>query len=182
MEWRMQARTGLIALLSAVTLLSACAPTGTPQLMNLRSSTDGPDEFAVLPPKSLEMPKDLTQLPTPTLGGVNLTDRNPANDAIVALGGKVTQLTSGYPATDAGLVSFASRFGAVPDIRSALAAEDLKWRQTHRGLLLQRWFGLSVYYQAYAPLSLNPYAELAYWRAQGVPTPSAPPPSRKNSR
>jgi len=171
----MQARTGLLALLSAVTLLSACAPTGTPQLMNLRSSTDGPDEFAVLPPKSLELPTDLTSLPQPTPGGVNLTDRNPAGDAIVALGGKAIKPSAGYAAADAGLVGFTSRFGASADIRGQLAAEDLVWRQKHQGLILQRLIGLSVYYQAYAPLSLDPYAELAFWRARGVATPAAPP-------
>ena len=175
----MQARTGLLALLSAAMLLSACAPS-PPHLMNLRSSTDGPDEFAVLPPKSLQMPTDLTGLPQPTPGGANLTDRNPASDAIVALGGKVAVPTAGYPAADAGLVGFADRFGTSADIRSQLAEEDLVWRQKHQGLLLQWLFALPTYFQAYAPLSLDPYAELAYWRALGVSTPAAPPKAGKS--
>jgi hypothetical protein len=172
----MQARTGLLALLGAVTLLSACAPSGTPHLMNPRSTTGGPDEFAILPPKGLEMPKDLAALPPPTPGGANLTDRDPTGDAIIALGGKVAKPTSGYPAADAGLVGFADRFGAVPaDIRAELAAADLQWRQTHQGLLLQRWFNMNTYFEAYLPFALDQYGELQYWRSQGVATPAAPP-------
>lgn len=175
MERRMQARTGLLALVGAVTLLSACAPS-TPQLMNLRSSTGGPDEFAILPPKSLEMPGNLAALPPPTPGGANLTDRDPAGDAILALGGKVAKPAAGYPAADVGLVGFVGRFGAPPsDIRDQLAADDLIWRQKHQGLLLQRWFNMDVYFKAYAPLALEPYAELQFWRDRGVATPAAPP-------
>jgi hypothetical protein len=171
----MTARSGFIAGLGAVLLLSACAPE-TPELMNLRSSTGGPDEFAILPPKSLELPENLAALPPPTPGGSNLTDRDPAGDAILALGGKPSTPGEGYPAADAGLVAFANRFGTPSsNIRAQLAAEDLEWRRTHQGLLLQRWFNLNVYYQAYLPLALNPYAELQVWRAAGVATPSAPP-------
>jgi hypothetical protein len=170
----MQARTRFIARLGAVLLISACAPS-TPHLMNPRSTSGGPDEFAILPPKSLEMPKDLAALPPPTPGGANLTDRDPAGDAILALGGKVSAPGTGFPAADAGLISFADRFGAPGDIRAQLAAEDLKWRQEHQGLLLQRWFNLNVYYKAYQPFALNQYAELQYWRSLGLATPSAPP-------
>ena len=46
-----------------------------PQLMNLRSSTNGPDEFSIVPPKPLEMPEDLAALPEPTPGGENRTDQ-----------------------------------------------------------------------------------------------------------
>ena len=83
----MQAARGkaVIALL-AVPGLSACG-NGTPELMNLRTA-DGPDEFGIVPPKPLEMPESLSDLPEPTLGGSNRTDRNPEADAVVALGGK----------------------------------------------------------------------------------------------
>lgn len=171
----MRARSGLIAGLGAVLLLSACAPE-TPELMNLRSSTGGPDEFGVLPPKSLELPDNLAALPVPTPGGANLTDRDPEGDAILALGGTPQAAGTGYPAADAGLVAFAYRFGTPgSDIRAQLAAEDLEWRRTHQGLLLQRLFNMNVYYLAYAPLALDPYAELQIWRAAGVATPAAPP-------
>ena len=175
----MPARTGLLALAGAVMLLSACA-SSTPQLMNLRSTTGGPDEFAILPPKSLEMPVNLAALPPPTPGGANLTDRDPSGDAIAALGGTASKPGAGTPAADAGLVGFVYRFGTPVNIRSQLAAEDLAWRQDNQGLLLQRLFNMNVYYLAYAPLALDPYAELSFWRNRGVATPAAPPnPSRR---
>ena len=144
-------------------------------MMNLRSSTDGPDEFAILPPKGLEMPPDVAALPDPTPGGGNLTDQNPRADAIVALGGKAPAVTDGPPATDAGLVNFAARHGVQAGIRATLAAEDLRYRQTHRGRPLERLFNVNTYYKAYAGFWLDAYAELARWRAAGVATPSAPP-------
>ena len=58
-----------------------------PQLMNLRSSTAGPDEFSIVPPKALEMPEDLAALPEPTPGGENHTDPRPKDEAVLALGG-----------------------------------------------------------------------------------------------
>ena len=72
--------------LAGALILSACTQSA-PELMHLRSTTNGPDEFAVLPPKALELPADLTSLPAPTPGASNLTDQHPMDDAIVALGG-----------------------------------------------------------------------------------------------
>lgn len=169
----MQARTGLLALACAA-MLSACASQDAPHLMNLRSATDGPDEFAILPPKGLEMPKDITALPEPTPGGANLTDRDPRGDAIAALGGKPGKAT-GVPAGDRGLVAYAGRRGVTADIRTLLAAEDLDWRRRHDGRLLERLFAVSVYYKAYLAFQLDQFQELRLWRARGVPTPSAPP-------
>jgi hypothetical protein len=157
-------------------MLSACASGGTPHLMNLRSATDGPDEFAILPPKALEMPKDLTALPAPEPGGANLSDRNPEADAIAALGGKVAKPAGGIAAADQGLVAYADRKGLTADIRSLLAAEDLDWRKHHDGRLLERVFAVSVYYRAYRDFALDQFQALQFWRAQGVATPSAPPP------
>ncbi len=175
----MKARSGLLALVCAATL-SACAGSGTPQLMNLRSASDGPDEFSILPPKGLEMPADLTALPDPTPGGANLTDRDPKGDAIAALGGKPAKAPAaafaGVPAGDRALLAYAGRFGLVQGIRDLLAAEDLDWRRRHDGRLLERLFDVSVYYKAYRDFQLNQFQELAYWRSRGAATPSAPPP------
>ena len=82
---------------AAMLLLSACGPGKTPQLMNVRSATNGPDEFSILPPLALELPEDLAALPEPTPGGENLTDPRPFDDAIVALGGKPSAV-AGLPA------------------------------------------------------------------------------------
>ncbi|PHQ94452.1 MAG: pyruvate/2-oxoglutarate dehydrogenase complex, dihydrolipoamide acyltransferase (E2) component, partial [Marinosulfonomonas sp.] len=48
----MQIARGTIALaLIAVLAVSACGGRKDPQLMNIRSNTDGPDEFTILPGK-----------------------------------------------------------------------------------------------------------------------------------
>jgi hypothetical protein len=159
----------------ALLALGACgAHKGAPHLMNLHSSSKGPDEFALLPPKALALPEDLTALPDPTPGGENLTDQHPMDDAIVALGGKVPAV-SGIPASDAGLVRYAGRAGGSADIRASLAADDLAWRKKHPGKLLERAFSLTIYFDVYKAMWLDTYAELQRWRDAGVRTPSAPP-------
>ncbi|MGB4908683.1 MAG: DUF3035 domain-containing protein, partial [Tabrizicola sp.] len=69
---------------AAMVTLAACGGKGDPQLMNLRTG-QGPDEFAIVPPKALEMPESLADLPEPTPGGFNRTDQTPEADAAVAL-------------------------------------------------------------------------------------------------
>ena len=161
----------------ALVLVTGCASTErAPRLMNLRNGADGPDEFAILPPKALVSPVDLTALPEPTPGGVNLTDPNPQADAVAALGGK--PLGAGT-AVDGALVTYASRAGVTPGIRATLAADDLAFRQTHKGRPLERLLGVTTYYRAYRAYALDAYSELARWRAAGVATPSAPPKSTK---
>ena len=157
--------------------LSACGKGGddVPQLMNLRSATNGPDEFAILPTRPLELPEDLTAIPEPTPGQGNLTDPDPQADAIAALGGSLRP-AGGVPAQDAGLTSYAGRNGVTAGIRSTLAAEDLAFRQKNDARLLERIFDLNVYFRVYDPQSLNQHAELRRWRAAGARTPSAPPP------
>lgn len=146
-----------------------------PQLMNLRSSTQGPDEFAIVPPKALEMPEDLALLPEPTPGGENRTDQRPKDDAVLALGGTPRQSGGAVPASDGALVSYAARNGVASDIRPTLAAEDLKHRQKNNGRLLERLFAVNVYYKAYRKHRLAQQFELERWRAAGAGTPSAPP-------
>jgi hypothetical protein len=163
----------------ALMALAACGGgKGTPHLMNLRSGTDGPDEFSILPPKALAIPPDLTVLPEPTPGGANLTDQNPMADAVVALGGK-PHSAGGIPAADSRLVTYASRNGLTTGIRASLAADDLAFRKKHPGKLLERAFGLTTYFDAYKSMWLDAYAELAKWRAVGARTPSAPPEGTK---
>ena len=147
--------------------------------MNLRSSTDGPDEFAILPPKALSMPTDIAALPDPTPGGANRTDPHPQDDAVVALGGKVPAQIAGIPAVDGGLVNYSSRNGVTAGIRDTLGSEDLDFRRKHPGRILERTFGLNVYYKAYKDYWLDAYAELARWRQAGLATPSAPPANLK---
>ncbi|MES2432278.1 MAG: DUF3035 domain-containing protein [Pseudomonadota bacterium] len=156
---------------AALFALSACSEKA-PELMNLRSDSNGPDEFAILPPKALELPTSLAELPAPTPGGGNLTDPHPQDDAIAALGGKAPATTG---VSDAGLYNYATRQGVTPGIRATLAAEDLEFRKKNNGRPLERLFNLNVYYKAYAKQSLDQHAELLRWRAAGARTPSAPP-------
>lgn len=174
----MQAARGLIACVAMAALLTVAAcGKSTPQLFNLRSTTNGPDEFGILPPKALDLPEDLdlTVLPEPTPGATNRADPNPNADAIVALGG--TPGTPGIiPASDAELYNHANRYGLTPEIRQTLAAEDLEYRRTHKPRVLQRAFGQNTYFQSYRRQALDQQAELQRWRRAGVRTPSAPPP------
>lgn len=165
------ARSALAAAGIALVLLSACGRNDSPpNLMNIRS-TEGPDEFGILPPKALTLPESLTDLPEPTPGGANLTDPTPNEDAIAALGGR----PGGGAAGDAGLIGHVSRYGVSADIRSTLASADLAFRSKNRGRPLERLFNLNVYYRVYQPQSLNQQKELERWRALGARTVSAPP-------
>lgn len=167
-----QARFGLTAIALGVAFaLAGCSSGKMPELMNL-TSKDGPDEFAIVPPKPLSMPKDFANLPAPTPGGGNLSDPTPESDAILALGGRPQASGTGV---DAQLFAHAGRFGRDSNIRQTLTEEDLQWRRQNNGRLLERWMNLTVYYKAYEDMSLNQQAELARWRKAGARTPSAPP-------
>lgn len=171
----MRASLGVKALTAvAILALAGCGGDRDPRLMNLRSATPGPDEFGILPPKPLGMPQDLATLPEPMPGGTNRTDPTPLDDAVLALGGTVGART-GIPAADGALYAHAARFGVAGDIRATLAAEDLQYRRDNDGRLLERLLDVNVYFRAYRRQSLDQHAELAIWRARGLPTPSAPP-------
>ncbi|MFV2035595.1 MAG: DUF3035 domain-containing protein, partial [Halocynthiibacter sp.] len=72
----------IVFAMMAMLVLSACGGREkTPDLMNIRSTSPGPDEFAILPGKPLQAPDDYTSLPEPTPGGSNLTDPTPQADA-----------------------------------------------------------------------------------------------------
>jgi Protein of unknown function (DUF3035) len=167
--------TRTVFALAAAVVLSACGNgNDTPSLFNLEQQGNGPDEFAILPPRPLQLPENLAELPAPTPGGANLTDPTPNADAIVALGGN-PGAAGGIPAGDAALVAHAGRLGTTPGIRDRLASEDLEWRRDNQGRVLERLFNVNVYYRAYADQSLDQQRELAFWRSRGARTPSAPP-------
>lgn len=160
----------IVFALCTVLGLAACSQ-GDPSLMNLRSNQSGPDEFAVLPTKPIEIPTDLAALPEPTPGGTNRTDPTPEADAIAALGGNAARgggLTNSF-------LAHTTRFGIEAGIRDTLATEDLAFRRDNDGRLLERLFGVNVYYSAYRPISLDRYAELERLRRAGIRTPAAPP-------
>lgn len=161
------------ALIGASLLALVACSSGTPQLMNLRNTEDGPDEFAVLPTEPLQIPENLAALPEPTPGARNRVDPDPEGDAIAALGGN-----PGRGSSAGDLVGYATHFGVAADIRPVLAAEDEEFRRRNDGRLLERVFNNNVYFRAYRQQSLDRYAELERLRRMGVRTPAAPPPAQ----
>ena len=158
----------------AVVSLSACASGGG--LRDLSTSSDGPDEFSVLPTAPLIIPDNLNPLPAPTPGGTNPVDPNPKAQAIAALGGQpAAAFAGGIPAADAALVAHAGRNGTTADIRGVLAAEDAAFRGARARLSAGSLFGGDRYFRAYAAQALDAYATLNQFRNLGVATPTAPP-------
>lgn len=166
-----------VLLTFCVLALGACESSG--KLMTL-ASDDGPEEFAIVPSKPLELPPDLAALPAPTPGGSNITDQNPDADAVAALGGNPAQLAAqGVGAGDGALIAHAGRHGVTPGVRQITAQEDVEYRRRNGRRLLEVVARSNVYYRAYRRQSLDSQAELDRWRPTGVQTPTAPPaPSR----
>lgn len=172
----MRATRCSLGVLATALVLGACSGTDQPILMNLSGSTTGPDEFAILPTRPLEMPASLSDLPQPAPGAANRADPQPMADAVAALGGNPAALErTAIGAGDGALVAHAARFGVSSDIRERLAVEDLEFRRQNQGRLLERLFGVNVYFKSYRVMALDRYAELERWRRAGVRTPAAPP-------
>jgi hypothetical protein len=155
-----------------VTMVSAC---GSDRGLRSLSSGQGPDEFRVEPTRPLELP-DSSALPTPTPGGVNITDATPNADTIVALGGNpAAQSRGGVPSSDSALVARAGRYGVSSTIRTDLAQEDEAFRRRKARGGVFNLFGRDRYFRAYARQALDAYTELQRFRNLGVRTPTAPP-------
>lgn len=146
-------------------------------LHDIRSSSSGPDEFAILPGKPLQAPPNFTDLPAPTPGAANLTDQNPLGDGVAAFGGKPERLVpGGVPAGDAALVRAASRNGVQPNIREELAAADEDLRRRKSRFTKIRIVRTDRYNDVYKRESLNPRNESnRFRRSTGIRTPSSPP-------
>ena len=166
---------GFVLAVFTVATLSACSGSDKP-LHDLRGTGNGPDEFAVLPVKPLEMPTSFSTLPEPTPGVSNLADPNPTGGAYAALGGRSDGgIAGGVPAADSALVQAAGRYGVTPGIRETLANEDESFRRRRGRLSGFGLFGGGNYFRTYASMALDAYAELIRFRNLGVQTPSAPP-------
>lgn len=161
----------VIGVLLLTLALSACGNRNSDvtRLHNLRSPHNGPDEFAILPVKPLQMPTDMKALPEPTPGERSLTDQNPMEDAVSALGGK-----PGAGVSDPALLAAATRTGVQPEIRETLAREDLRLRQRRGARPLERLFRTPVYGRVYARQSVQPFSILDLFRPRGVRTPAVP--------
>lgn len=160
------------ALILTTFAVSACANQG---LRDLRSTSDGPDEFIVEPSGELQSPPDYASLPAPTPGGSNRTDTNPMGDMVVELGGRPGDATAPVPSSDGALVTAASRMGVTPNIRQALATEDAEFRRKQSRFTQFRLFREDIYNRAYRSQALDPFSTANAWRRAGVATPSYPP-------
>ena len=162
-------------LLGLVFLTAAgCSRRENPELLQLKSTGDGPDEFSIVPNKPLETPENFAYLPPPTAQGTSRAEPQPQKDVFVALGGSGAVTTT--RASESGVLAYTTRFGRSANIRAELAASDLDYRRRNDALFLERVFNVSKYFDAYSSQSLDQDRELERFRAAGVPTPGAPPP------
>jgi len=166
----------VISLIAALGLVGCGSYERDITLRDVRSASPGPDEFSVLPSKTLQAPENYTTLPTPTPGQANLTDQNPRGDAVAALGGKAERLTpAGVPRNDGALVTYASRNGVDPSIRTSLAQNDEEFRRRKSRFTKFRLFKTDRYSEVYKRETLDPRREMKRYRSTGVRVPTAPP-------
>lgn len=153
-------------------LIAGCANVG---LRDLQSTSSGPDEFGIKPVGALEEPTNYSELPTPTPGGTNITDKSAIADGTRAFGGRPSDPNGPIPASDGALVQHASRLGVAPNIRGDLAETDAAFRKRKARFTQFRIVPVDRYNQAYKREALDARAEQNRWRSAGARTPSAPP-------
>lgn len=174
-------RLALPLILIACTGLAACGgvkrdPDKSFPLHKIRPTSNGPDEFTIVPGKPLETPPSFVELPDPTPGGKNRTDQTPEADAVAALGGNPAALEDrGVGRGDGSLVAATTKRGVDPNIRTTLAAEDEDFRYRKWVFSRFRIFGSDEYFRAYEKQSINRRKTESLWRRAGAVTPSAPP-------
>jgi Protein of unknown function (DUF3035) len=158
------------ALCVAPLVLAGCAG-GLAGSLRRAGVSQSPDEFMVLPTRPLEMPESFATLPPPKPGTVNRVDYRPHSEAIAGLTGRPAV------ATASGAALLARTGSGQPGIRSEVAAEDVTWRQTHHGRLLERIFARDQDDVIYRQMVLDAPAEFERMRASGARVPAATPSS-----
>lgn len=162
----------LALMFGLITLFAGCANVG---LRELRSNSEGPDEFGIAPVAALQEPDSYSQLPAPTPGGTNRADRNALAEGAVAFGGRLSDPNAPVPSSDGALVRHTSRLGVSSNIRETLAQTDADFRRRKARLTQYRIVPVDRYNQAYRREALDPQAERERWQRAGARTPSAPP-------
>lgn len=169
-----------LAILAITTLvITGCSLTGddgddVPKLLQFKNEGP-PDELSVVSSKPLVFPDPTIGLQPPLPNGWNRANQTPRAEAIAKLGGNPASSSSVAAFNDRNLTRYSTRFGYDPAIRQRLEAEDLAYRKKNDGLFLERVFNVNIYYDAYRPMSIDPYVELQRLRNQNVKTPAAPP-------
>ena len=167
------------AVITALAALAGCSIGGSddnemPQLLQFKN--DGrPDELATVSTRPLEYPDLSIQLQPPRWDGVNRADRRPEEEVIATLGGSERTGQKAPAAKNRKMIAYSTRYGIDPMIKQKLESEDLAYRRKNDGRLLERVFSVNVYFDAYRPMSIDPYVELERLRGLNVRTPSAPP-------
>ncbi|MCY3878085.1 MAG: DUF3035 domain-containing protein [Rhodobacteraceae bacterium] len=171
-------RLASISAAVAAMIVAGCSTGGDeaeiPDLMQFKN-TGSPDELATVVSKPIVYPDLNTELALPTPGASNRADYRPTEDAIASLGGSTRAGGTVPPASDRGIIAYATRFGLDPMIRQRIENEDLEFRRRSHGRFLERVFDVNLYYQAYSDTSLEPYLELERLRRANIRTPAAPP-------
>lgn len=166
----------MILVLAAGMALSACDR--NPQLTRIKNTSNGPDEFTVMPTKPLEAPESYNALPAPNPGGSNLVDTNPVAEGVAALGGSPGAIVpAGVGAADGALLNRARRYGVTGGIRQTLAREDAEVRRRHGRVNILNIGPVDDYTNAYKRQWLDSQREHRRLRRLGIEVPSAPPPS-----
>jgi len=157
-----------------IVAVAACGR-GDGALTRIKSDSNGPDEFSILPTGPLQTPETYS-LPVPTPGGANLVDPNPRAAGVAALGGNPAATVPGaVSASDGGLVNHARRYGVNPVVRQELASEDAQVRRRHGRVNIFNIGPNDDYTDAYRKHWLDSQAEQDRMTRSGVVTPSAPP-------
>ena len=119
--------------------------------MNLKQTGKGPDEFGILPPKPLEMPKTWPNCRRRRRAARTCTDPTREADAIVALGGDPARRAAAFPQATARWRAMPARYGVTPDIRQHTGRRGSGVPRATIRPPAGTLFNVNVYYKAYKP-------------------------------
>lgn len=116
------ARLRILAALMSATLCAGCAGFNIREELGIVGQ--GPDEFAVVKKKPLEIPQDMSTLPEPQPGAPSLVDPTPGQDAEVALTGRARRDPASASNSESAFLDAAGAQAADPEIRAKLKEDD----------------------------------------------------------
>ncbi len=165
----------ILLVLAMIASLSACSRDGSARnaLAGLRQSAIAPDEFLVVPQKPLETPSNLSTLPTPAPGQANRVTIDFEQNLLQALGGRGAG-SGRVTSSEAAFIKAArGSVGVTENIRDVLRAEDLAFREAHKGQI-ERLARQREAASVYDVMLLDPLAEVRRLRSLGIKAPTVP--------